>query len=48
MKAYDDLFAAPIALTVLMAIAALVHREIPTCIALPMATTARIDVACEA
>lgn len=47
MKAYDDLFAAPIPLTVLTAIAALVDREIPACMASPVTTAARVDVACE-
>lgn len=33
MKAYDDMFATPIQMPVLQAIAALVDREIPACLA---------------
>ena len=40
MKAYDDMFAAPIPLSVLKAIAALVDREIPACFASPTRTAA--------
>jgi hypothetical protein len=35
MKAFDDVFAAPIPLVVLTAIAALVDRELPTDLASP-------------
>lgn len=46
MKAYDDLFVAPIPLTVLTAIAALVDREIPAHMAAPMTALAPAEVAC--
>ena len=45
MKAYDGMFAAPLPLTVLKAIATLVDREIPVCMA--WAATGGVDVACE-
>lgn len=47
MKAYDDLFAAPIPLSVLTAIAALVDREIPACLASQPTAPARVNIACE-
>lgn len=47
MKAYDDVFAVPIPFTVLTAIAALVDREIPACMAQPAPTPARVDITCE-
>ena len=47
MKAYDDLFAAPIPLSVLTAIAAMVDREIPACLVVQPTTPARVDIACE-
>ena len=43
MKAYDDMFAAPIPLSVLKAIAALVDREIPACFASPTRTAVAGD-----
>jgi hypothetical protein len=45
MAAYDRVFAAPISLAVLTAIAALVDRQIPAAAA--PATMASVDVACE-
>lgn len=46
MKAYDGMFAVPIPLAVLKAIAALVDREIPACLSnLPIAP-AHVEVAC--
>jgi hypothetical protein len=45
MAAYDRVFAAPISLAVLTAIAALVDRQIPA--AVTPATMASVDVACE-
>ena len=47
MKAYDDLFAAPIPLSVLTAIAALVDHEIPACLAVQPTTSARVGIAFE-
>ena len=43
MKAYDDMFAALLPLSVLKAIAALVDREIPAC----FTSSTREAVACE-
>lgn len=39
MKAYDSVFAAPIPLAILTAIAALVDREMPTDLASPITET---------
>lgn len=47
VKAYDDLFAAPIPLSVLTAIAALVDCEIPAYLVVQPTTPARVDIACE-
>ena len=47
MKAYDGMFAAPLPLTVLKAIAALVDHEIPACMASAATAAAQVDAACE-
>ena len=40
MKAYDDLFATPLQMSVLQAIAALVDRELPACLTAVPSTAA--------
>lgn len=47
MKAYDSMFAAPLPLTVLKAIAALVDHEIPACMATAATAAAHVGAACE-
>lgn len=47
MKAYDGVFAAPIPLALLSAIATLVDREIPARLASSPIASARVNVACE-
>lgn len=46
MKAYDGMFAMPIPLQVLKAMAALVDREIPACLSCPPIAPAHVEVAC--
>jgi hypothetical protein len=46
MAAYDRVFAAPISLTVLAAIAALVDRQVPAA-ATPSTIAANVDISCE-
>jgi hypothetical protein len=46
MAAYDRVFAAPISLAVLTAMAALVDRQIPV-VATPEPVAANVDIACE-